>query len=116
MSLTVTESQAVFDVLGWLAGSPEPGFTAIEAVDAMEVLEAGAYKRMLCRPGGDLPARIVERLAAADSDGAAQAVCRAIEAHCAKGGGIPWPAIRSPFAEWQAARRDAAGAGEWVHE
>lgn len=63
-------------------------------------------------PGAPDPKRAAElNRHQADSDGAAQAVCRAIEAHCAKGGGIPWPAIRSPFAEWQAAKRAGADAG-----
>ncbi len=87
MSLTVTESQAVFDLLRWLADTPRhDGFARVErkvsddeALEALAILATAAGRRLQLSPDTKLPALIVERLQAADSDGAAQAVCRAIE-------------------------------------
>lgn len=86
MSLTVTESQAVFDLLNWLADTPRHDGFARErrvsddhAVEALGILATAAGRRLQLSPDDTLPALIVERLQAADSDGAAQAVCRAIE-------------------------------------
>jgi hypothetical protein len=42
-----------------------------------------------------------ERLRAADSDGAAQAVARALDEHKRHGGSIPWPTIQRPVEEWR---------------
>ena len=53
----------------------------------------------------DLVRRALAGLAAAqESDGAAQAVCRALADHQAHGGSIPWPSIRRPFEEWEQIR------------
>lgn len=83
MSLTVTEANAVFDLGRWLAdtGYPLGGKVSdVHAVECMEILAAAAGRRLQVAPDAKLPALIVERLRAADSDGAAQAVCRALDA------------------------------------
>lgn len=83
MSLNVTESQAVFDLLRWLAQHENYRGELLpdsEAIEAMEILAKAAGRRLQIGPDAKLPALIVERLQAADSDGAAQAVCRAIDA------------------------------------
>lgn len=115
MSLTVTESQAVFDLLRYLSGTRRGGHFAgdvvsdAEAIEAMEILARGAYKRMQVAPDGDLPALVVERLAAADSDGAAQAVCRELELQRFVGADgttrYTWDTaagqVLEPFEEWR---------------
>ncbi len=111
MSLTVTESQAVFVLLDWLAGAVPPwdgGEIERGAIESMELLGAHAGKTLQMVSDERLPGRVVERLRAADSDGAAQAVCRALDAHKRHGGSIPWPSVSGPFADWQAMHAAAA--------
>lgn len=103
MSLTVSESAAVFTVLRWLSGRREFGTpipTDRDVVAALTLLGERAGQRLQLSPGRVELARISERLTAADSDGAAQAVCEALGVHIAHGGSIPWPSIRRPFEEW----------------
>lgn len=108
MSLTVTEAQAVCDLLAALDpigirndARPEPERVA----KAVEFLAARAQKTLMAGPLVD-PKRIVGMLAGAESDGAAQAVCRAIDDHLGHGGSLPWPSIRKPFEAWQAAHAE----------
>lgn len=113
MAVTVTEAAAVTRVLRRLGvpsfspGVPRPTYD--ELFDALEVLAASASKRLQLTVArrGDLAAA-VDRLTAVDSDGAAQAVCRALADHVAHGGAIPWPSIREPFDAWVAAQRAVA--------
>lgn len=110
MSLTLTESQAVFDLLLWLADKPRRSgkVSDTEAIEALELLGRAAGRRLQMSPEARLPALIVERLRVADSDGAAQAVCRAIVAQWAKGGliKIPWSSVREPFTAWALAHAE----------
>ncbi len=105
--MTITEANAVLALLDWLAGKPNSAgrvITAGEAASHLELLADRAGKALQVAPDRSIPARIVERLAAADSDGAAQAVCRAMEAHTTHGGSIPWPSVAKPLAAWRAAQ------------
>jgi hypothetical protein len=83
VSLTVTESQAVFDLLCWLAQHENYRGELLpetEAVEAMGILATAAGRRLQLSPDSALPALIVERIRAADSDGAAQAVAGELDA------------------------------------
>lgn len=93
------DDRAVTDLV-WLAGRTHDtlgaGHTVVTA--SKEVAPKVLEHR-------DLVRRALAGLAAAqESDGAAQAVCRAIADHQAHGGSIPWPSIRGPFEEWQRIR------------
>jgi hypothetical protein len=86
VSLTVTESQAVFDLFRWLSETPRHDGVRVErkvpdaeAIEAMETLASAAGRRLQISPDTTLPARIVERLQAVASDGAAQALARAVD-------------------------------------
>lgn len=91
------DDPAVTDI-AWLAGRAHEtladGHTVVTASEQVvpKVLEHR-----------DLVRRALAGLVAAqESDGAAQAVCRALADHQAHGGSIPWPTIRNPFDEWAA--------------
>lgn len=93
------DDRAVTDLV-WLAGRAHDTLGAGYAV--VTASEEVAPKVLEHR---DLVRRALAGLAAAqESDGAAQAVCRAIVDHQAHGGSIPWPSIRCPFEEWQRIR------------
>ena len=93
------DDRAVTDIV-WLAGRAHDtlaaGYTAVTASEevAPKLLE---HRALLRRALAGL-------VAAQESDGAAQAVCRALADHQAHGGSIPWPSVRRPFEEWQALR------------
>jgi hypothetical protein len=114
--LTVTESSAVFDLLHWLGHHPTRDVAKVvtddEAAAALALLadHAGRRLQLPVRPDEvrQALARLGGRLAGADSDGAAQAVCRAIEGHVAHSGGLPWPSLRRPFEAWQEAHARCA--------
>jgi len=122
VALTVTEANAVFDLLHWIGGhqvAPNGELvdtrcpvTPAEAADALALLgeHAGARLQVTVRPAEARQAvqRLAGRLAGADSDGAAQAVCRGIATHLAHNGSLPWPSIRRPYDEWVAAHDAAA--------
>lgn len=106
MSLTVADAEAVVDLLCWLAGSPSYDGTLVRearAIDAMWHLATAATMALDPFPPAVAVTahRIVERLRAADSDGAAQAVCQALHEHDRHGGRIPWPSVLKPFLEWE---------------
>lgn len=111
--MNISEANATYRVLGWLrrltiTGDPE---VRREEIDALRFLTERAYKTLAAAAPELDPLAVVERIRAADSDGAAQAVCRALAAHEAHGGSIPWPSVRGPFEDWRAAHA-AAGEGE----
>ena len=89
------DDRAVTDLV-WLAGRAHDALSAGHTV--VTASEQVAPKVLEHR---DLVRRALAGLAAAqESDGAAQAVCRALADHQAHGGSIPWPSIRGPFEEW----------------
>lgn len=100
MSLTVTEAQAVFDLLRWLG--PRPDDTEVvdvaQAAGAAQLLLERAGKRLQIGvrtdEGSEAVLRHAERLAAAE------AVCEAIAEHLRHGGTLPWPSIRHPYERW----------------
>jgi hypothetical protein len=103
--VNIGEANATYLVLGWLrrltiTSDPDIGH---EEIDALRFLTERAYKTLAAAAPELDPLAVVERLRAADSDGAAQAVCRALAAHEAHGGSIPWPSVRGSFEDWQAA-------------
>ena len=90
------DDRAVTDIV-WLAGRAHDTLSAGHTV--VTASEEVAPKLLEHR---ELVRRALAGLAAAqESDGAAQAVCRAIADHQAHGGSIPWPSVRRPFEEWQ---------------
>ena len=90
------DDRAVTDIV-WLAGRAHDTLSAGHTV--VTASEEVAPKLLEHR---ELARRALAGLAAAqESDGAAQAVCRAIADHQAHGGSIPWPSVRRPFEEWQ---------------
>lgn len=94
-----TDDRAVTDLV-WLAGRAHDTLAAGHTV--VTASEEVAPKVLEHR---DLVRRALAGLAAAqESDGAAQAVCRALADHQAHGGSIPWPSIRRPFEEWEQIR------------
>jgi len=103
MSLTVTEANAVNRLVDYLITIEERGDPEVEA--AIQTLIAGANKRLSAgaRPeeAPTITRRIADRLQAADSDGAAQAVCRGLATHTSHGGTIPWPLISGPYGDWK---------------
>lgn len=108
MSLTVTEANAVLALTRWLSGVPVDfghQVTEAEAIEAMELLADHAGRTLQISPDRSRPARIVQRLRAADSDGAAQAVCRAIEEEARRqspeGRSLRHDSIREPFEAWR---------------
>lgn len=104
MTLTVTEAQAVVVLLDWLADKPRYAGSKTsdaEATSAMIILGEAAGRRLQLSPDTKVPALIVERLRAADSDGAAQAACRAMDLWDKNGyGQAPGPIAR-PLDEWR---------------
>jgi len=90
------DDRAVTDIV-WLAGRAHDtlaaGHTVVTASE--EVAPKLLEHRELARRA------LAGLVAAQESDGAAQAVCRAIADHQAHGGSIPWPSVRRPFEEWQ---------------
>jgi hypothetical protein len=70
--------------------------TVIEGDVALLCERAGKALGMTFQPYDDL----ADWLAAVDSDGAAQEVCRAMRAHVRHGGALPWPAVARPFEAW----------------
>ena len=91
------DDRAVTDLV-WLAGRAHDTLAAGHTV--VTASEEVAPKVMKHR---DLVRRALAGLVVAqESDGAAQAVCRALADHQAYGGSIPWPTIRRPFDEWAA--------------
>lgn len=113
MALTVSEASAVFDLLHWLGHHvlEERAVDDDRAAAALALLgdHAGKTLQLPVQPSEARQAleRHAGRLAGADSDGAAQAVCRALESHAQHSGGIPWPSIRRPYEAWQAAHAAA---------
>lgn len=111
--MNITEANAVVHVLrrfgviaGWdLTGLDGDTFDDDMFEVALTVLceRAGKALQMTFRPSDDLP----DWLHAVDSDGAAQAVCRALADHQAHGGAIPWPKVRGPFEDWKQLRDGA---------
>lgn len=104
--MNVSESIAVTHLVAWLANpdsDPEGAKVALTelAKRAHACLAAGSDRITEAPAAID---RLVGRLAAADSDGAAQAVCEALARHEAHGGSIPWPTVRQPFADWRVAK------------
>jgi hypothetical protein len=113
VSLPLREAAAVNVLLRWLAGKPNGAagrpVPDDEAIDAMDLLAQGAAYRFQVAPDG-ISARIVERLRAAASDGAAQAVCRALDEHST----VPWN-VQGPLEEWRAIRRRVPDDVDQVH-
>ena len=98
--MTASERNAVLVLFEWLA---KPGRISDEAAErAVRVLVDEAARCLPARPPSPFDA-IRQRLAAADSDGAAQAVCRAMAAEEPRLLFIPQP-YRRPFEEWKATR------------
>lgn len=97
------DDPAVTDI-AWLAGRAHDTLGAGHTVvTASEQVVPKVLKHR------DLVRRALAGLVAAqESDGAAQAVCRALADHQAHGGSIPWPSIRRPFDEWAAMREGDA--------
>ena len=107
MSLDRSDSRAVIDLLSWLAEEPSWDGGRVRdtrAIDAMAHLATAAGV-----DGMATIAHIVERLQAADSDGAAQAVCRALDEHSSTGGRIPWPSVLQPFLRWKDVQAGSLG-------
>jgi hypothetical protein len=112
VSLTVTEAVAVNTLLQFVAGASiyrdDHPVDDAEFAEAVAVLVTKAHKTLMAGVGrADVEAvveRICGRLAATDSDGLAQATCRALADHEAHGGSIPWPSVRRPYEEWKAVR------------
>lgn len=110
MAVTVSEASAVFDLLHWLGVHPlgEQLVDDDRAARALELLanHAGKTLGIGVQPGEARQAidKLAGRLAAADSDGAAQAVCRGLATHIQHGGSIPWPTIRRPLEDWETRR------------
>ena len=90
------DDRAVTDIV-WLAGRAHDtlsaGHTVVTASE--EVAPKLLERRELLRRA------LAGLVAAQESDGAAQAVCRALADHRTHGGSIPWPSVRRPFEEWQ---------------
>jgi hypothetical protein len=112
VSLTVTESQAVFDLIHWLADAPKllgaaggPAPVSDErAAKALRLLADHAYRRLQVGIDQALIARGIARARQARCYGQAEAVCEAILRHVAAGAdAIPWPSISRPFDEWHQA-------------
>lgn len=115
--MNVGESIAVGRVIDWLANpdsDPEGATTALGflAGRADACLHAGRTETEV--PG--IVERLTGRLAAADSDGAAQAVCRGLDTHVVHGGTVPWPTVRRPFEEWQAIQARQAALDAFVEQ
>lgn len=122
MTMSITEANALLKVLDWLGYRHQvAGAFLVEEVPdddaaaALTGLAQVATARLQLSVDVDEVARAVQRLsgrlAGAESDGAAQAVCQALARHVAKGGSIPWPSIERPFAQWQAAHTAAQPQG-----
>jgi len=119
MALSNQHAIAINIVLSWLGIHDDSIERAPVDPDALEAalfgLADAAEAKLHSGVDGDDVARclpsVLARREGQESDGAAQAVCRAIADHQAHGGSIPWPSIRRPFDEWQqiqeAARVDA---------
>jgi hypothetical protein len=107
--MNISEANAVATLLRALdpasdrdATTPDPEWIA----DQLAFLAGRAGKALMVGLNID-PRRILDRLAGVDSDGEAQAVCRAIAAHLAHNGALPWPSIRKPYDAWAAAHDQA---------
>jgi hypothetical protein len=107
MALTVTEAQAVFELMHWLADTPlwragdqAPKVSDERALEHLQLLAQHAGRRLQLTIPTEHLERAIGHHQAAESDGAAQAVCRAIDAHLAHNGSLPWPSIRRPYDEW----------------
>jgi hypothetical protein len=102
VTVNVTEANAVFRLLDWLAGSRrylhQPEVSDADALTAIATIGASAGNRLRVtfppERAAEVHASIAGRLAAVDSDGLAQAVCRALVQHESHGGSIPWPSVR----------------------
>lgn len=131
--MNISEANALNRVLDWLAdleaGERSESPFAMTAADQLVWLAGRANKALGAGHSVSTASeRVVPKLlehreqarralaglaAAQESDGAAQAVCRAIQSHLAHNGSLPWPSIRRPFEEWQTVQTvQAAEAGE----
>ena len=112
MALTNQHAIAINVVLSWLGIHAEHLDRAPVDPEALEAalfgLADAAEAKLHSGVDGDDVARwmpaVLARRQGQESDGAAQAVCRALVAHKSHGGSIPWPSIRLPFEEWQRIR------------
>lgn len=116
--MNISESTDLFKLLRWLGADPhDVRAGAFRPERPTDEDAASALLRLGQRAGVrlQLPVydheaaeafeRLRARLAAADSDGAAQAVCHALDRHERHhGGSIPWPSVRQPLEGWRAAR------------
>lgn len=108
MALTNQHAIAINIVLSWLDIHDDTIERAPVDPEALEAalfaLADAAEAKLHSGVDGDDVARcfpaVLERRRGQESDGAAQAVCRAIQSHVAHGGSIPWPSISKPWGEW----------------
>lgn len=124
--MNISEANALNRVLDWLADIEASDRTDGEVLGHLHFLAERANKAL---GAGHTGAAVVDLvwpkvlehreqarrarsglLDAQESDGAAQAVCRGIEAHLAHNGSLPWPSISRPYEEWQAIRTAQAEA------
>lgn len=103
----LTESDRDLITVWSVCGMPDNPSTREHAVKLLVQLQAELDE--VHRNADGLVAKVRGMEAAAESDGAAQAVCRALVIHEAHGGSIPWPSVRRPFEEWQIAHARATG-------
>lgn len=111
MSLTVTEAQAVNDLLRFVAAAPDASNEKVDegrALEAAKLLAAHAHKTLSAGlTGKDVSGviwpRFTNRLAARDARAATE-VCLALARHESHGGSIPWPSIERPFRAWREAQ------------
>lgn len=107
--MNIGEANAYCKVVDWLRRltiASDPDVSTFE-IEALEFLAERAGKALWIQVEAPDAVAVVKRLVSADSDGAAQAVCRALAAHESHGGSIPWPSVRRPFDDWQAAHATA---------
>jgi hypothetical protein len=113
--MTVTQAHAVFDLVDWLSRTPKYGgdlVTDDRAREALRTLADHASHRLQLTVSNARIDKAIAAHQAAESDGAAQVVCRAIKSHLAHGGSLPWPSVRRPYDDWLQAHEAWQGGGE----
>lgn len=104
--MNISEANAVNALLRFLADPEASLYDEQKVAEQVTFLAGRAHTALGAGPSEaevrDLTwPRIAGRLRAADSDGAAQAVCAALAAHKSHGGAIPWPSIADPLEVWE---------------